>query len=464
MKYLLLLIPFFGMSQTINIQSFATGFTQPVDIENAGDTRLFVVEKTGRIKVVSATGTVNATPFLNLSSLVTTNSERGLLGLAFHPNYAANGFFYVNYTNLSGNTVIARYSRSSGVGANPDIANPSETILLTINQPYANHNGGSIKFGPDGYLYIGMGDGGDSGDPQAYAQNLNIDPVNPTRVYLGKMLRIDVNSTAGVLPYGIPSTNPYVGQAGKEEIWGYGLRNPWKFSFNRANGDLWIADVGQDAFEEVNKVSPSLTNPNFGWRCFEGNTTYNSTGVCNGISGTITPIVTVDHTLSCSITGGYVYNGTQYPNLIGKYLFTDYCNARIGVSSSLGVVTYSQEFAGRSFVTFGENNTGELFIGDIGNGTIYKIIDTSLGTQDFAKNEFKIYPNPSKNEVYVEKSDSSYPTEVTIFDMNGKILVQQKTENMQKNTINTGLLASGLYIMNVKNNLDATSTHKLVIE
>ncbi|WP_310557224.1 PQQ-dependent sugar dehydrogenase [Flavobacterium sp.] len=459
MKYLLLLIPFFGISQTINIQSFATGFDQPVDIENAGDTRLFVVEKTGRIKVINAAGAVNATPFLNLSSLVTTNSERGLLGLAFHPNYVTNGFFYVNYTNLSGNTVIARYSRSSGVGANPDVANATGNILLTINQPYANHNGGSIKFGPDGYLYIGMGDGGSGNDPENRSQNINEN--------LGKMLRIDVNSTTGALQYGIPATNPYVGIAGNDEIWAIGLRNPWKFSFNRLNGDLWIADVGQDAREEVNKIpSPLPTTANFGWRCYEGDIGAITSG-CVAQSATYAPIAAPTHSApdnNCSITGGYVYTGSTYPNLQNKYLFTDLCNSKIGIINAVGTLTYSQDFAGRSFVTFGETNTGELYIGDIGNGTIYRIIDTSLAVQEFAKNGYKIYPNPSKNQVYVEKSEGSFPTEVTIFDLNGKIIAQQKTENIQKNTINTGALASGFYLMNIKDNRETISTHKLVIE
>jgi glucose/arabinose dehydrogenase len=468
MKYLLLLIPFFGISQTIDIQSFGPVFTDPVDIENAGDTRLFIVEQAGNIKILNANGTVNSTPFLNISALTAAGGERGLLGLAFHPNYASNGLFFINYTNTAGNTVIAKYSVTlTGVGANPNVANTSGTILMTINQPFANHNGGSLKFGPDGYLYIGMGDGGSANDPNGYAQNLTIDPANPTRVYLGKMLRIDVNSTAGALPYGIPSTNPYVGQVGKQEIWANGLRNPWKFSFNRANGDLWIADVGQGAIEEISKVSPTLANPNFGWKCFEGNVVFSTTGNCSAIAGTIVPLTVVNHNIgSCSITGGYVYNGSQYPNLIGKYLFTDYCNPKIGVvNTTSGVVNYSQDFTGKNFVSFGENSAGELFVSDITGGNIYKVIDTApLEVKEFNKNEFKIYPNPSKNEVYVEKSDSSYPTEVTIFDMNGKILAQQKTENIQRNTIQTGALASGLYIMNVKNNLDTTSTHKLVIE
>jgi len=262
----LLIVSFFVQAQTIALQSFATGFSEPLEITHAGDSRLFVVQKGGLIRIVNANGSVNATPFLDLSTLVSTNSERGLLGLAFHPNYATNGFFFVNYSNTAGNTVIAKYS----VSANANIANTTGTILMTINQPYSNHNGGSIKFGGDGYLYIAMGDGGSSGDPQGYSQNLSLTNINvvsnPSRIYLGKMLRIDVNTTAPGLNYGFPSTNPYVNEAGKQEIWAIGLRNPWKFSFNRLNGDLWIADVGQGSVEEIDKVvNPLTAGLNFGF-------------------------------------------------------------------------------------------------------------------------------------------------------------------------------------------------------
>ena len=442
-------------AQSIDIQSFATGFSQPIAIENAGDTRLFVVEQRGKIKILNSNGTTNATDFLDLTTLVSpTGNERGLLGLAFHPNYATNGYFFVNYTNLSGNTVIARYS----VSANPNIASTTATILLTISQPYSNHNGGSLRFGPDGYLYIGMGDGGSGNDPENRAQNINEN--------LGKMLRIDVNATVSPF-YTIPSTNPYVGIAGNDEIWAIGLRNPWKFSFNRLNGDLWIADVGQDAREEVNKVpSPLPTTVNFGWRCYEGNINgANFNGACVAQSATFAPIAAPTHTAgNCSITGGYVYTGTTYPNLQNKYLFTDLCNSRIGIINAAGTLTYSATFSGRSFVTFGETNTGELYIGDIGNGTIYRIIDTSLSINDFAQNNYKIYPNPSKNEVYIEKSTDSYPTEVIIFDSNGKALITQRTENLQRNIINIGTLATGLYFMTIKDNNESASTHKLLIE
>ena len=352
--YYLLMLSYLGQSQTISLQSIATGFASPVEITNAGDSRLFVVQKGGLIRILNADGTVNATPFLNLSAFVSTNSERGLLGLAFHPNYATNGYFFVNYTNLAGNTVIARYTVNA---SNPNIANTTETILMTITQPFANHNGGTIKFGPDGYLYIGMGDGGSGGDPGNRAQNINEN--------LGKMLRIDVNTTTAPF-YSSPNSNPYVGVAGNDEIWAIGLRNPWKFSFNRLNGDLWIADVGQDAVEEINKVVSPLPNSgiNFGWRCYEGNSTYITSG-CAPSSAMSFPFI--QYTRSggaCSVTGGYYYTGSAYPNFQNKYFFTDYCDNKIRMVNNAGVITTTAAFSGNNFVTFGEDINGWNYIGN----------------------------------------------------------------------------------------------------
>ena len=437
--------------QTINLQSFATGFSEPVEITHPNnDERLFIVEQGGKIKIVNPNGTTNATPFLDLSALISTGGERGLLGLAFSPDYATNGFFFVNYTNINGDTVIARHSAN-----NPNAGNPSGTTILTVPQPYSNHNGGSIKFGPDGYLYIAMGDGGSGGDPQNRAQNISDN--------LGKMLRIDVTVGINPAPYQSPSTNPYVGITGNDEIWAIGLRNPWKFSFNRLNGDLWIADVGQELFEEVNKTtSPLPNNQNFGWKCKEGNSTY-SAG-CAGLT-LIAPIAAIDHNSgSCSITGGYVYTGSLYPNLSGKYLFTDFCNPKIGVISNTNVVTYSTSFSGNAFSTFGEDKNGELYIAALNNGTIFKIVDTSLSVNNFDSNNFKIYPNPAKNEVVVESSSANYPTEISIFDLNGKLVYNEKPAQLSKNTISTKSLSSGMYLMNITNNVDATFTHKLIID
>jgi hypothetical protein len=372
--------------------------------------------------------------------------------MAFHPNYATNGFFYLNYTNNSGNTVVARYAVNA---SNPNIANTTGTVLLTVTQPFSNHNGGGIHFGPDGYLYIGMGDGGSGGDPGNRAQNINEN--------LGKMLRIDVDSAS---PYGIPPTNPYVGVAGNDEIWAIGVRNPWKFSFNRLNGDLWIADVGQNVVEEINKISSPLPNTglNFGWRCYEGNVAYNTSG-CVPLASMTAPIAVVNqNTGACSITGGYVYTGSLYPNLQGKYLFSDYCNPKIGMVSSTGAVTFSQSFDGNSFVSFGEDINGELYIADIGSGKIYKIIDTSMGIDNFTKNGLSLYPNPAKTEFFIRNSGELTLSKMQLFDLSGKLLVSKKLETSEVNSINISEIASGLYFIMAEDSLGNHYKTKLLIE
>ena len=448
------MLSFFGFSQTIALQPFATGFDSPVEIANAGDSRLFVVQQTGLIRILNSNGSINVTPFLNLSTIISSGGERGLLGLAFHPNYATNGYFFVNYTNTSGDTVIARYSVNSG---NPNIANTTGTILMTIAQPFANHNGGGLKFGPDGYLYIGMGDGGNAGDPGNRAQNISDN--------LGKMLRIDVNSS--VVPfYTIPSTNPYVGVAGNDEIWAIGMRNPWKFSFNRLNGDLWIADVGQNQIEEINKVANPLPNTglNFGWRCYEGNSTYNTTG-CAAASTMTFPFAQYSHTGgACSVTGGYFYTGATYPNFQNKYFFSDYCDDKIRMVNSAGVITTTTSFSGNNFVTFGEDFNGELYIAGITSGVIYKIIDSSLSTSDFDKNAFSIYPNPAKESFTIKSSSDNLVTNIELFDLTGKLLLTKKLENTIENTITTSPLSKGIYLITLDTKNGTSYTTKLIIE
>lgn len=444
-----------SLSQIVGIQPFATGLSNVVEITHpANDSRLFAVQKTGQIRIVNTDGSVNSTAFLTVTGL-SSGGEQGLLGLAFHPNYTSNGLFYVNYTNTAGDTVIARYS----VSGNPDIANTTETILMTIDQPYTNHNGGSIKFGPDGYLYIGMGDGGSGGDPDGYAQNLTVQAGN--RVFLGKMLRLDVDSAS---PYGIPSTNPYVGQAGREEIWAIGLRNPWKFSFNRLTGDLWIADVGQNNIEEINRTTtPIPTGLNFGWRCYEGNSAYNTSG-CAAMATMTFPLAQYTHTGgACSVTGGYVYTGTTFPNLQNKYFFADYCLNRIGYVNSSGTITYSTTFGGaNNFTSFGENKNGELYVTN--GSTIYRVIDTSLSTDEFTKNDFTVYPNPSKSVVKIESNGNSLISQIDLCDVNGKFLVSEKNIQMSSFNLDTQNLNSGIYILKIKDQTDRIQNHKLVIQ
>jgi len=457
MKQLLLLACLFGLSsnaQTVALQSFATGFTSPVEITHpANDSRLFVVEQGGNIKIVNTAGVVNGTPFLTLTSTtVLSGGERGLLGLAFHPNYASNGYFYVNYTRAGdGATVIARYTVSS----NPDIADGSSgTVLLTIAQPYSNHNGGTIKFGPDGYLYIGMGDGGSGGDPGDRAQNITNN--------LGKILRIDVDSAS---PYGIPPTNPFVGVAGNDEIWSIGMRNPWKFSFNRLNGDLWIADVGQSQAEEINKIPSPLPNTglNFGWRCYEGNLVYDtSSGTCPAYASTVAPITQYGHGSSrCSITGGYFYTGSTYPNFADKYFFADYCTAEIGyIVGTNSTITWALNPAG-SITTFGEDMTGELYAA-VGN-TIYKIIDSSLGLNEFNKNGLSFYPNPAKNTIFIKNSTGNTLSQVNVFDLTGKIILT-KTIKGETLSLDISDLSGGMYLIAVQDSTGNQYQSKLVVE
>ena len=418
-----------SFSQSVLLESFGPSFNSPVEIKNAGDERLFVVEKSGKIKILNQNGSVNSTPFLDIEDRVSTNAnERGLLGLAFHPNYPENPFFFVNYTNNSGATTISKFS----VSANQDIANDSETILLEINQPYANHNGGCINFGPDGNLYIGMGDGGSGGDPQNYSQN--------TESLLGKMLRINVNSGA----YSIPENNPY-----GDEIWSVGLRNPWKFSFDSLNGDLWIADVGQNEYEEINMVQNNPANINYGWRCYEGNEPYNLSGCPE--EGLTFPVSTYSHYSSgdfkCSITGGYVYRGNQISGLNGVYFFADYCSGEIGMLSKNENNEWDMSLAfpniNGSWVSFGEDINGELYIASI-NGGIYKIIDAALSNNEIDSNTLNYFPNPFQDYIQI---NSDRPINIELYDLSGRKLKEFKNYNQE--TLDLGFLNKGTYIIKV---------------
>lgn len=443
-----------SFSQTIALETFATGFSSPVAIVNAGDERLFVVQRGGLIRIVNPNGTINTTPFLSLTSIITAGGERGLLGLAFHPDYATNGSFYVNYTRSGdGATVIAKYTVSD---TDENIANAnSGEVLLTIAQPFGNHNGGSLNFGPDGYLYIGMGDGGSGGDPNNYGQNLNS--------LLGKILRIDVDGETG---YTIPADNPYVGIAGEDEIWSVGMRNPWKFSFDRLTGDIWIADVGQNAIEEINKAASTEAGLNYGWRCYEGNSAYNTSG-CGASSNYTFPIAQYTHasTGGCSLTGGYVYTGTTYPNLQNKYLFADYCNNKIGyMSTSGGALTWTTNtFSGYNISSFGEDVNGELYVAGISNGIIAKITDTSLSTDDFQRNGLSLSPNPASNSFTIRNSNLLNLNQLTIYDSMGKRVANQKMDSLELTTVAVDNLISGLYFVSVEDVNGGSFTSKLVV-
>jgi glucose/arabinose dehydrogenase len=348
----------------------ARNLSQPVFITHSGDSngRLFIVEKGGRIRVIRQ-GTLRGTPFLNLSGKVSTGSEQGLLGLAFHPDYGNNGRFYVNYTDVNGDTVIAEYHRSTDA----NIADPTGRVLLKIDQPYSNHNGGMLAFGPDGYLYIGMGDGGSSGDPGNRAQSVN--------TLLGKILRIDVDTQAGGKQYAIPAGNPYVGKTGLDEIWSIGLRNPWRFSFDDRTGNLWIGDVGQNRYEEIDR-SPAVNGVdagkglNYGWRVLEGNACFNPSSGCS-TAGKTPPMAVYSHSSGCSVTGGYVYRGLAYRGLVGGYLFGDFCSGRVWALRAHGPASQAPVLMADtniSISSFGEGPDGTMYITDLGSGDIWAIV------------------------------------------------------------------------------------------
>lgn len=340
-------------------QLVTSGLDRPVGISYTGseDKRLYIIEQAGLIRVVEG-GVLLKEPFLDIRDRVgNQGSEQGLLGLAFHPRYPAAPYFYVDYTNLAGNSVISRFSQASDQPGLADAA--SEKIYLTIEQPFANHNGGEVVFGPEGYLYLGLGDGGSGGDPMGNAQS--------TQSLLGKILRIDIDSGD---PYAVPADNPFVNGNGSPEIWAYGLRNPWRFSFDRLGGGLFIGDVGQDAWEEVDYL-PAISQggANFGWNFKEGNHAYQGSPPLN--MQLDDPIFEYDHRQGCSITGGVVYRGLDLTDWQGVYLFGDYCSGSVwgllNLSNSAWQARHLFETNAR-ITSFGENAAGDVYLADYQGG------------------------------------------------------------------------------------------------
>jgi glucose/arabinose dehydrogenase len=333
----------------------------------AGDARLFVVERVGRIRIIRDGQTV-VTPFLDITARVGSNgSEQGLLSLAFHPSYAQNGFFFVNFTDRNGDTRVERYR----VSTDPDRADEaSAKLIVAIDQPFSNHNGGLVMFGPDGMLYIGMGDGGSGGDPMNHAQNRG--------TLLGDLLRIDVDAGD---PYAIPADNPYTASPGsRPEIWASGLRNPWRFAFDPPANRLYIADVGQNQWEEINSVDARAPGLNYGWRILEGTRCYGA-GSCS-TTGMTLPVVEYSHSDGCSVTGGFVYRGTRSPQWAGHYFYSDYCSGwirsfRMNGNSVTDQRTWNLDNVGRVF-SFGRDAAGELYVLAVssGSGSVYHL---SLG-------------------------------------------------------------------------------------
>lgn len=345
------------------------GLDRPLYLTHAGDGsgRRFILEQSGRIWVL---GGGEPQIFLDLQALVSqdvfrgTYTERGLLGLAFHPNFAENGLFFVNYTDLDGATVVARYSTAATDAETADPA--SAEILLTVAQPYPNHNGGHMAFGPDGYLYISMGDGGAAGDPENRAQNLE--------TLLGKLLRIDVDSGS---PYGIPADNPFADGGGLPEIWASGLRNVWRFSFDRATGDLYLGDVGQNAWEEINfQAASAAGGQNYGWRPYEASYPYSGETAPENMT---LPVLEYPHSQGCSVTTGYVYRGEALPDMDGVLVYGDFCSGivwgayRDTAGAWQSLILFDSDY---SISSFGEDEAGELYLLDH-NGTIYQFVPAS---------------------------------------------------------------------------------------
>jgi glucose/arabinose dehydrogenase len=345
----------------VKLEEVASGLRAPVHLTApSGDARLFIVEQPGRIRVIE-NGRLLAEPFLDITSKVKYGGEQGLLSVAFHPDYARTGYLFVDYTDSDGNTRIERYRVSASDRNRADPVSAKQ--LLSIDQPFSNHNGGLVAFGPDGKLYIGMGDGGSGGDPQGNGQN--------PAVLLGKILRVDVDQGE---PYGIPAGNPYASGGGRGEIWSIGMRNPWRFSFDSAASLLYVADVGQGAWEEVNVVPAGRAGLDYGWNVAEGNHCYRAASCQRG--GTVIPAVEYSHSDGCSVTGGHVYRGTRLPSLVGHYFYADYCEGWVkSFRYDAGEVRDRKDWdfgnVGQ-ILSFGEDSAGELYILS-SNGRVYRL-------------------------------------------------------------------------------------------
>lgn len=450
---ILIFLSFSVSSQpNIDLETFATGFTRPVDIQNTGeDSRLFIVEQAGKIWILDSLGNKSSSPFLDISARVKDdNNEQGLLGIAFHPDFQNNPSVFVHYTTPGDSTKISLFP----VTSNPDSADPNtEFVIFKEPQPFTNHNGGSIAFGPDGYLYIALGDGGSGGDPGNRAQDLS--------TVLGKILRININTA---MPYGVPSDNPFVGAGGgvREEIWAYGLRNPWKISFDRLTGDMWIGDVGQDALEEIDFQSASSNGgENYGWRCKEGTNVFNSSG-CPPDSTLIDPVFEFSHSSGgCSVTGGVVYRGTEFPGLNGLYFFSDICTGWISsLDSNFNYTNHGAFSSSDFFVTFGENMQGEVFVAGLNDGIISRIVEVPQSIKGIENSGIDVFPNPAHQILNIQiTNDKSFYLEV--LDLQGKMIKSDHIKTRAK-VLEIDDLQSGVYLLKFQNP-QGTFFHKIVI-
>jgi glucose/arabinose dehydrogenase len=458
-------------------------FSSPVDLQHPGDgtDRIFVVEQPGMIRVFENTASATAARvFLDIRDRVNYGGEKGLLGLAFHPNYQNNGYFYVNYTTTRQGrlqTFIARY-RVSAIDSN-QADKDSEQVLLVFDQPFENHNGGQLAFGPDGYLYIAAGDGGSGGDPQGNGQSL--------QTLLGKILRIDVDTATGGRNYGIPSDNPFAGNTAgnREEIFAYGLRNPWRFSFDPVTNWLWVGDVGQNRREEIDIIEKGQ---NYGWNRMEGNLCYPSGSPCD-LPGLVKPILDYGRDLGASVTGGYVYRGTKVPELAGAYIYGDYVSGRLwalrydGTNPATNTMLFDTSL---NIASFGIDKNNELYICAF-DGRIYRFVSTASSVDDggniptsnrLAQN----YPNPFfngsstnvvGNPTIIEYTmTQSAPVEIGVYNLQGQLvrtLVSQSQIAGKHVTAwdgrdgNGQILPSGTYLYRLKIGGNFVETRRLLL-
>src|SRR5690554_1770653 len=443
------------LAQEITLELFNSGFSRPLSLQHANDNRLFVVEQGGKIKIIQPDGTVNSTPFIDISNQISNVSEQGLLGLTFHPEYENNGYFYINYTDVNGNTQVSRFSVSS---SNSDLAdNNSELSILAYDQPVVNHNGGNLAFGPDGYLYISSGDGGGSGDPNNLSQNINS--------FLGKLLRIDVDTPSNGNNYGIPASNPFIGNSNaKQEIFAYGLRNPWRFSIDFITNEIWIADVGQGNIEEINRAPLTSAGLNYGWRCYEGSLPFNTQG-CPSESELEFPFAEYPHTNgNCSVTGGYVYRGSLYSDIAGRYFFADYCSGLIGTVDDSGNILEHGYFTG-SWASFGEDINKELYIVDISGGNIYKVKGSELvNTEDYIfEKSLSILPNPASENITFSLKNDTFQA-IQIFDIQGSLVYLTENIDSKEVKVSVEKLNSGIYIAKIISEKGQSTIKKIMVQ
>ena len=494
----------------IDLEEIADGFDSPVDISHAGDDRLFIVEQDGYIRILNPDGTTESDPFLDIDGQVASGGERGLLGLAFHPNYAENGYFFVNYTKNGGDSRISRFT----VTEDPNIADvDSELIILEQEQPYSNHNAGDLAFGADGYLYIPFGDGGSGEDPLNAGQS--------TDTWLGKMLRIDID---GEEPYTVPDSNPFIDNDDYlPEIWAIGLRNTWRISFDAETGDLWMGDVGQYDWEEIDlELAGDAGGRNYGWRCYEGTHAFNTNG-CVDESELTWPVTEYNHSGgACSVTGGYVYRGESFATMYGKYFYVDYCNGLFRALEADGedwIVHEVTNSLGFGWTSFGENSAEELFVCN-SDGTIYQLVDpcgeaeasftyenglltasegaayawflngelvegeteqtwnpqmngnysvailTEEGCSVFSEEmiidgvveiartfDVSVYPNPVRDELTIDFKGDLMTKNINILDMQGRVVFTMQS-NQQQVRIDMSALSAGQYVVQLSNDAE----------